>query len=930
MDMFVLDGDVAQLETALRAQTGSARLPNLVALAWHLRQRDTRRALDLLQEAETLLPASSLAETERLRIHARIALIRAEAKWLFALLDEASQLADSALKLFDRAHDRNGACDVHFLRAFIASDLGQFQVGDEELKMAAFEARRANNRMRAEVVDATLALWMAFGETHTAQAHLDNIIYAGDHPLHPAVATWTNDYLGLVTTMAGDFAVGATHIIHMHEAALETGQIRRAILAAANAGEVFRNLNDHQAGLEWMQRGLDLARKTGWPASIGICLIETGEAQRHLQRYDAAHDLLHEALSTLAPLAGSRNYALALQYLGDLELDRNKHEAALDIFQRLENCPASAHHCDLRIGARRGQAHALMHLGQATRAHEHALAALKLARSKKLPDMEIDVLKVLADLHSHFDLPNPPDLGAPNATLHYLQLAQDVGAAIDGYVVPGALLDRVAHEYARAGNFPQAYEVAQKASIARQQSNRRDATNRAIAMQVQYQTERAQTEAQHHKQLAAAEAHRAEALQRTSTTLDLLSVIGQEITAHLNADAVYQILDRHVHGLLDATSFAIYVCNADRSSLTSAFRVEQGKALPTRVVDMNDPNSNAARAARERREILNIVEDFGKVGSYIPGTLQNRSALFMPLVVGERLIGVMTVQSLSATAYGERERLIFRTLCAYGAIALDNANAYRQLEATLKTLRATQDELLHKNIELERAYREQQQASLTDALTGLRNRRFLLEHVEGDAASTLRRYEKQIAGPSENTGDLDLVFFIIDLDHFKAINDQFGHAAGDMALIQMRERLLQASRETDHLIRWGGEEFLIVARSTNREEACTIADRIRDAVATDDFDLGNGVRTRLSCSVGFAAYPFVVSDPDALTWSQVLELADRGLYVAKNSGRNRWTGVYAQDGVDYRAQYQNVVHDISAADEAGRLRLVQSVQRALL
>ena len=313
---------------------------------------------------------------------------------------------------------------------------------------------------------------------------------------------------------------------------------------------------------------------------------------------------------------------------------------------------------------------------------------------------------------------------------------------IDGYAVPGSLLDAVAREYAGIGDYAQAYAVALRASAARDQTHSQEATNRAIAMQVQYQTERAETEGAHHRQLAAAEAQRAEVLLQTSATLEHLSAIGQEITTHLDAAAVFRALDRHVHGLLDATHFSIFMIEPDGRSLRCTFGIEAGQPLPATQLELSDAHANSARCVRERREILVEIDADDSTPNLIPGTLTTLSLLFAPLLIGERVLGVMTVQSLAPRAYGERERLIFRTLCAYGAIALDNADAYRQVAATLKALRTTQAQLVEKNLELEGAYKALEDVSLTDQLTGLRNRRFFLQHVDADVGLSMRSYDE--------------------------------------------------------------------------------------------------------------------------------------------------------------------------------------------
>lgn len=166
--------------------------------------------------------------------------------------------------------------------------------------------------------------------------------------------------------------------------------------------------------------------------------------------------------------------------------------------------------------------------------------------------------------------------------------------------------------------------------------------------------------------------------------------------------------------------------------------------------------------------------------------------------------------------------------------------------------------------------------SLTDPLTGLRNRRFLESCIDGDAALAMR------LGPGA-----DLLFFLVDIDHFKAVNDRFGHHAGDRVLVQMRERLQRVFRESDYIVRWGGEEFLMVTRGSKRDDALDLAERVRTEVANQPFALSAGENVAIAVSVGVAAFPFVPEFPAAISWSQTIDLADLALYAAKQRGRNR-------------------------------------------
>lgn len=186
-------------------------------------------------------------------------------------------------------------------------------------------------------------------------------------------------------------------------------------------------------------------------------------------------------------------------------------------------------------------------------------------------------------------------------------------------------------------------------------------------------------------------------------------------------------------------------------------------------------------------------------------------------------------------------------------------------------------------------------SSLTDPLTGLRNRRFLTQHIESDVALSIRMTVNQERKGLPFTGDADLIFLMLDLDHFKSVNDEHGHAAGDAMLNQMRARLQGVFRDADYLVRWGGEEFLVVARATQRSFAFELAERAREAVASVPFAIGGGVELSRTCSVGFAVFPLSQAQPDAVSWTATVELADAALYAAKRAGRNRATGVVNAD-----------------------------------
>lgn len=163
----------------------------------------------------------------------------------------------------------------------------------------------------------------------------------------------------------------------------------------------------------------------------------------------------------------------------------------------------------------------------------------------------------------------------------------------------------------------------------------------------------------------------------------------------------------------------------------------------------------------------------------------------------------------------------------------------------------------------------------TDSLTGLYNRRHL-EH----------RLAQEMARAQRHTQPLACLF--IDADHFKSINDAFGHPAGDRVLEALAQRLTGRLRASDIATRYGGEEFAILLPHTDVDSACLLAEQIRREIAAEPVQLGNGEQVPVTVSIGVAAY-----SPQHLPWpgdsagKHLLAHADRAVYRAKQAGRNR-------------------------------------------
>ena len=896
---FVVDEQELEQQERTLAASGEARLAGLVHLAWHLRQRDGKRAAELAREARELMPQLALGETRVRATAMRLALVDAELSWGRADYDNARRSVAEAREAARSSGDLAAAADALWVDAQIAVDLGDPAMRDASLQGCEELARRLDDPQRTLIAQAAIARWSVFTDPRLARERWGTAFGDGSGPWPIGVATWVADFLGNLAFADDDSGPAIMHRLRSHEDALGSGQLQRAVIALTNIGAAFSNLNDHDSSLIWMERGLDEARRLGWPMSVAGALIQVGGILPRLGRFDAAFEMLQEARSMLAKVPRSRNLVITLHYLGDLLNLQGKHLEALEVLAELEERSTELDAVDMLMEVRLARAAAMAGLGR----RDDALALVRASRADtgdyNRRTLEIRLLMQLARLHVAVAEGAPPPSAADHAAaLDALREAVEISKSVEGYQVSGDLYEALASEYAHVGNYVLAYEVSRQAAQAREASVSTATLNRSIAMQIGFQTERTRAEAEHQRSLATT-------LQQTTATLETLGAIGQEITRHLDEKAVFDILQAHVHDLLDATHFSVWALDPGGDAIELAFGIDEGQPMvPGRRIPMDREVSNVARCARTRQEILRQEAPEGFNPNHIPGTFRSASALYAPLVVGDSLLGVMSIQSPKAHVYGERERLIFRTLCAYGAIGLHNSRAYKLLEL---------------------AYLQQQEASFTDPLTQLRNRRFLMAHIEDEIALTLRRFERRQRQPSgDPTLDHDLVFYMLDIDFFKSVNDQHGHAAGDAVLVEMARRLRSVIRETDFLIRWGGEEFLLVARATHAGEGAVLAERLRGVVAEQPFEIGDGKSLPVTCSIGFASFPFYADEPRLASWSEVTRLADQALYVAKEGGRNRWAGIEARGAARDRAHFELICRDPKAAEATGEVTVLRA------
>lgn len=374
-----------------------------------------------------------------------------------------------------------------------------------------------------------------------------------------------------------------------------------------------------------------------------------------------------------------------------------------------------------------------------------------------------------------------------------------------------------------------------------------------------YQIEKAQKDAEIYrlknvalKEMNDAIEEKARLLEASHRNMTVLSQIGQEITATLDIETVLKTIYDRLSNLMSLDVFAIALYDAHHMKLDFKLFIAQSKRLPAFEVKLDEMNeSYAATCIHERRGILiNDLDPstyhFHSAETNIDDRHYPRSLIYHPLSIGNEIIGVMTVQSNHLNAYSAQDLEIVKILASYIAIALNNSRKSDALKAAIEEL-----EVL----------------STTDPLTGLYNRRYMIQQLEREAI----RYKRYLH---------PFTVLIADIDHFKVVNDTYGHDCGDFVLQQLALDLKEHLRCQDFIARWGGEEFLILLTETDGDAAMQLADRLLATVADTAFKF-NEIHLKLTLTIGLACFH------NNTTIEDTIKKADRALYEGKRNGRNQ-------------------------------------------
>ncbi len=333
-------------------------------------------------------------------------------------------------------------------------------------------------------------------------------------------------------------------------------------------------------------------------------------------------------------------------------------------------------------------------------------------------------------------------------------------------------------------------------------------------------------------------------VQQRTQDIRTLANIGRDISALLDIHELFEHLYIHLNKSLDVSVLAIGVYEKENQRIKFERSLENGEIMPTHYRPMNSDTELAAWCIENNQEmVLNEHSERFKYIKQNSGPVVGESmqtVIYLPICSRtNQMLGCITIQSKNKHAYNDEDLEFIRTISNYTGIALDNTLAHSELK----------------------------KVSTTDFLTGLPNRRAFVEQANFQAG-IFRRSE------------LSLSIAMVDIDHFKIFNDQYGHDCGDYVLQKVAEIFKDTIREQDLVSRWGGEEFIFMFPNTGVQGTEIILNKLRKLLETTPFKFQD---KSLNITATFGACLFEKNDQV----EDVINRADSALYQGKDKGRNR-------------------------------------------
>ena len=470
MNLHASQAEIDTLESVLRrAAPGEGVVATKVALAWHLRQRDSARTLKLVQEVMPVVRASrsSTHGDAVASCHARAALAAAEASALYGELVEAERCLLDARANLNASWDLQAEGDAWLVESLVARSRGQAERSLAALRQASKCFERSDDRERLEIARA----WILFESTalqpdgKACEEPMPTPVGLSD----PRMARDAIRCAARALALTSRNPAAATRAFgQAGDLAHARGLVLLEVTCMLEAGAAIHELGDYDRAARCFDAAALRARATGWPTLIFTCDTHFGVLLCDLGAFDESRRTLEDAIDALSarprgPLLAGAHAALARTLLATKRTSESlaQMDAAMALFRACDSARELALNLIL-------QGRVLCASSQPARAADVLAEAHALVESRGFEAMRVRLFQALADLHHRFTLPAPADMTLPTGALHFAEAALAHGRRLTGWSARAALHDFLAERWAETGDHQRAYAYARQALAAKE------------------------------------------------------------------------------------------------------------------------------------------------------------------------------------------------------------------------------------------------------------------------------------------------------------------------------------------------------------------------------------------------------------------------------------------------------------------------------
>lgn len=632
-----------------------------------------------------------------------------------------------------------------------------------------------------------------------------------------------HNVIGNVYHDMSNFAKALEHYVKglSYSRAAEDTKIEAALLN--NIGEIYKALEDYDEAVKYYKQSMVLSKSITERSTYGVSKLNIGEVLYEKGEIDEAYEYCHESINYF--MEKEDYFSIAYGHFLLAKIYRKKedrHHARNDLALAIDIMRRMQDHYNLNVAY-------------------------------------LEMIEILLEEKRYED------------ALEYIEDAMDIAQRLNLNKDKAAIALQSAEIYEAMHLFDKALDAYKLYVVARFDHEKEKEEEHVKNLKAQMNIESTMHEKEIYRQKNIELKIKGQEIEKLYDDMKTITNIGQNITSTLEIKEVMHLLFENLTKLMDAQTFGIYLYKKDEEVITRNLLYFKGRAHQREPISIHSKVSLSAWVISHKEALLindckalpqEIIHHRQEMGTF---DKKPSSTMVVPLVMQEDVIGCIVVKSSVGNAYTDYNFNLIKALASYITIAVINSQESQMLSEEINMRIEVQKSLEALNKKLsEMSYR--------DALTRIANRRSFVEFLSRELIRGARRKEH-------------LVILLIDIDHFKEYNDNYGHVKGDTCLTTVAQSLRKTlKRKMDFVARYGGDEFVVVLSDIEKESALAIANSIKKNVNEEAVEHRySPVSDIVTLTIG-GVY-FVPTEDTVM--EGVISKADAALYKAKDKGRNQ-------------------------------------------